>query len=75
MSAPGLCLNCGHHEDCHGWPEAGSYAPRLCDVEVSDHGRLDCGCLGLRLCAACEGDPEAHDMHVCGAAPVPGDSE
>jgi hypothetical protein len=22
--------------------------------------------LVLRLCAACEGDPEAHDMHVCG---------
>jgi hypothetical protein len=22
---------------------------------------------GLRLCAACDGDPEAHGLHVCSA--------
>lgn len=57
---PGYCLNCGHHEDAHvadeGW----------CETEISDWGVLDCQCPGLRLCAACEGDPEAHGLHVCG---------
>jgi hypothetical protein len=64
---PGFCLSCGHHEDAHGWPGHDEpNAPRLCDTEVSDYGNLDCQCSGLRLCAACEGDPEAHGMHVCG---------
>lgn len=58
---PGFCLNCGHHEDAHGYPE-----PRYCDTEVQDYGEMDCSCAGLKLCAACEGDPEAHDLHVCG---------
>ena len=62
---PGFCLNCGHHEDAHGFPD-GAGEPRLCDTEVSDYGDLDCRCSGLRLCAACEGEPEAHDLHVCG---------
>lgn len=56
------CLNCGHHESNHdtaGW----------CEVEISDHGILDCECARLRLCAACLGDPEAHDLHVCGKEP------
>lgn len=65
LLSPGFCLICGHHEDGHGFNED-PLAPRLCDYEVSDHGVLDCQCPGLRLCAACEGDPEAHDMHVCG---------
>lgn len=57
---PGFCLICGHHESAHvkgeGW----------CETEVSDYGNLDCQCPRLRLCAACEGDPEALDLHVCG---------
>lgn len=63
---PGFCLNCGHHEDAHGFGEPDE--PRLCDTEVSDYGVLDCACPGLRLCAACEGDPEAYDLHICGRA-------
>jgi hypothetical protein len=59
LLAPGYCLICGHHEDGHR--RDGS-----CEHEVRDYGDLDCSCPGLRLCAACEGDPEAHDMHVCG---------
>lgn len=55
----GFCLRCGHHRDAHDC--GGS-----CEVEVSDYGALDCWCDELRLCAACEGDPEAHGMHVCG---------
>lgn len=55
---PGFCLNCGHAEAAHdrGW----------CDHEVQDYGNMDCGCTKLKLCAACEGDPEAHGLHVCG---------
>lgn len=60
---PGYCLTCGHHEDTHLIGEDGTTA---CDTEVSDHGVLDCECPNLRLCAACEGDPEALDLHVCG---------
>src|SRR5215831_21024913 len=59
---PGFCLECGHHEDHHMLGEDGKM---LCDTEVRDYGTLDCSCPGLRLCAACEGDPEAHDLHVC----------
>ena len=61
---PGFCLNCGHHEDAHG--HGLPLEPRLCDHEVSDYGDMDCSCPGLRLCAACEGDPEAHGLHICG---------
>ena len=57
-------MNCGHHEDAHT-VDLDFEGPPGCDVEVSDHGNLDCLCRGLRLCAACEGDPEAHDLHVC----------
>lgn len=57
---PGFCLNCGHYEDAHDEREG------FCDTEVSDYGDLDCRCPRLRLCAACEGDPEAHGMHICG---------
>lgn len=59
---PGFCLNCGHAEDAHDV----RVPPHVCDVEVRDYGDTDCSCPGLRLCAACEGDPEAHGMHVCG---------
>lgn len=62
---PGFCLRCGHHEDAHGFSDDPN-APRLCDTEVRDYGDMDCSCPGLRLCAACEGDPEALGMHVCG---------
>jgi hypothetical protein len=61
--APGFCLNCGHHEDAHLLDEEG--VPSVCVHEVCDHGDMDCSCEGLRLCAACEGDPEALDRHVC----------
>jgi hypothetical protein len=50
-----LC-ECGHPMSCHGQDG--------CEVEVSDYGVLDCSC--ERVCAACVGDPEAHDLHVCG---------
>jgi hypothetical protein len=55
LLSPGFCLNCGHHEDAH---------------LLDEDGDLDCRCPGLRLCAACEGDPEAHDLHVCGRTHV-----
>lgn len=57
---PGFCLRCAHHEDAH------TRDGGRCETEVSDYGDLDCSCPGLKLCAACEGDPEAHDRHVCG---------
>lgn len=57
--ARGFCLNCGHSPDAHD--DQG-----VCEVEVSDYGNLDCSCDGLRMCAACDGDPEAHGLHVCG---------
>lgn len=59
IAPPGFCMACFHHEDAHR--EDGS-----CETEVSDYGVLDCACSGLKLCAACCGDPEAHDLHVCG---------
>lgn len=58
----GFCLNCAHHEDGHLLDDEGG---TVCDTEVSDYGVLDCDCPELVLCAACEGDPEAHDLHIC----------
>lgn len=55
---PGFCLNCGHTEEAH--------RTGRCDHEIRDYGDMDCNCITLKLCAACEGDPEAHDIHVCG---------
>jgi hypothetical protein len=55
---PGFCLACAHHESGH--------IDGYCDTEVKDYGEMDCQCRGLRLCAACEGDPEAHGRHICG---------
>jgi hypothetical protein len=62
---PGFCLRCGHHEDAHVL-DLDFEGTRRCETEVRDYGEMDCSCPGLRLCAACEGDPEAHDLHVCG---------
>lgn len=56
----GWCLNCGHSPDSHA-----DYTG-ACEVEISDYGNLDCMCDGLRMCAACDGDPEAHGVHICG---------
>lgn len=55
----GFCIRCGHHEDAH------VLVGLRCEVEVRDYGEMDCQCTGLKLCAACEGDPEAHGLHVC----------
>lgn len=57
---PGWCLTCRHHEDDHH-PVDG-----FCEIQAGDHE--GCPCDRLALCAACEGDPEAHDLHVCGRA-------
>jgi hypothetical protein len=65
---PGFCLNCGHHEDAHADLFEEADGALLCTTEVSDYGVLDCECPGLRLCAACEGDPEALDLHICARA-------
>ena len=64
LPPPGFCLNCGHSEHAHLFDEDG--VESVCDTEVRDYGDMDCACPGLRLCAACEGDPEAHGLHVCG---------
>lgn len=54
--AAGHCLNCGCHEGSHVTDPTDVFE-RLC---------LDCECQSLRICGACDGDPEAHDLHVCG---------
>lgn len=69
LTAPGHCLNCGHHEEAHGH-STDPAAPRLCDMEVvGSHGMEDCDCAGLHLCAACRSVTPSSDLHICGREP------